>query len=208
MNTDTKIKICGIKTLADADCLNTYKPDYTGFVFWAHSHRYLDLDEAWRLRERLDDSIKSAGVYVDEDINIVAEAARRRIIDVIQLHGHEDNEYIRKIKDITGLPVIKAIKIEGSDSLKNVDHLDADYILFDSGMGSGKTFDWQSIKVNISKPYFIAGGINAENVENAIDIFKPFGVDLSSSVETDKKKDPDKIRQVIQAVRQKGQVHE
>lgn len=200
----TKIKICGIKSLADVECLNTYKPDYTGFVFWPHSHRYLTLDEAWCLREKLDSSILSAGVYVDEDMDKVIEAARRNIINVIQLHGKEDNEYIKKVKDITGLPVIKAIKIEGENSLENCDKLDADYILFDSGMGSGKTFDWQSLKVSINKPYFIAGGINAENVENAIDIFSPYGVDLSSSVETDKVKDPEKIRQVIQAVRQKG----
>lgn len=203
----TKIKICGIRTIADADCLNRCRPDYTGFVFWPHSHRYLELATAAKLRERLEDGISTVGVYVDEDIARIAEAAEQQIINVVQLHGHEDNDYIRRVKDRTGLPVIKAVRIAGS----RADYAGfpaADYLLFDSGMGSGRAFDWQRLKVRTDKPFFIAGGISTKNVAAVMDIFAPFGVDLSSSVEMDGQKDPEKIRRVVEAVREKGKANE
>ena len=226
----TKIKICGLRRSEDIEYVNEYLPDYIGFIFWPKSHRYLSFEAAKVLKDKLDKRIKAVGVFVDEDIDKVIKAANDDVFDIVQLHGDEDAEYIRRVKEATGKPVIKAIKIKNeeinsvveSDNRKDASTCEkidnvvidnnvinekekvedvADYLLIDSGMGSGKTFDWTKKFDFGDKPFFIAGGIDAGNIKEAEDIFKPYGIDLSSSVETDKVKDPEKIRQVIEAIR-------
>lgn len=196
-----KIKICGLSRECDIDYVNLYKPDYMGFIFWEKSHRYVNCCRAEYLRQKLDYGITPVGVFVDESVAEIIKLVRAEIIDVVQLHGNESESDIRMIHDATGVRVIKAVKVVSGDEVSKWDNSEADYILLDSGMGSGKTFDWNTKFDRPQKPFFLAGGINNQNVKMAVDIFSPFCIDLSSSVETDKLKDPDKIRDIIQTIR-------
>lgn len=202
-NCGTKIKICGMFRECDIDYVNQYKPDYIGFIFWDRSHRYVDFDTAAALRTRLDKDIKAVGVFVDADIDAVINAANSDIIDLIQLHGSEDESYVRAVRAKTGKPVIKAVKIVTGEEIARWNESEADYLLLDSGMGTGKTFDWNKASVRPDKPFFLAGGIGADNICEAEALFKPYAVDLSSSVETDRVKDPVKIEAVISAIRKR-----
>lgn len=195
----SKIKICGLFRDEDIGYVNKYKPDYIGFIFWKKSHRYVDKEKAAALKGILDRDIKAVGVFVDEDPEVILELAGDGIIDLIQLHGSEDTSYIEYIKQQSGLPVIKAVRIVTGNEIEVFDKSDADYLLLDAGKGEGKTFDW-SVAQRPQKPFFIAGGINHENLAAAISFFRPYCVDLSSSVETRKVKDEEKIRRVMQLV--------
>lgn len=196
-----KLKICGLYRDIDISYVNHDKPDYIGFIFWPKSHRYVTAESAGALKKMLDPAIKAVGVFVDEDPEIILSIAAAGIIDVIQLHGGETEDTVKYIKEQSGLPVIKAVKMQtGTEHDKWADSC-ADYLLLDSGMGTGKPFDWSSAKTRPKKPFFLAGGINDTNVQEAIRLFHPYAVDLSSSVETDKKKAPEKIAKVVRAVR-------
>lgn len=165
-----KVKICGIKTLEEIGYCNELLPDFIGFVF-AKSKRQVSIMQAEYLKSQLDKRIKAVGVFVNEDIDIILAITKRNIIDLIQLHGNETNEYIEKLKKQTNLPIIKA-----NDSFTN-----ADYVLFDNiEPGSGKEWDFKSIKSD--KYFFIAGGLNINNVKEAIKL-NPYAVDVSSGVE-------------------------
>lgn len=198
---NAKIKICGLYRECDIDYVNQYKPDYIGFIFWPKSHRYVTSDLATTLKARLDKNIQAVGVFVDEDKDVIVKIAKNGIIDVVQLHGNETEADVRYIKEQTGKQVIKAVKIVTGEELKAWEDSEVDYLLLDSGMGTGKTFDWSKADRRPEKPFFLAGGIGAENVRQAVEVFKPYAVDLSSSVETERKKDPEKIKAVIQALR-------
>ena len=196
-----KIKICGLKRLEDIEIVNRYKPDYIGFVF-ADSKRKVMHDLASEMKQNLDSSIKSVGVFVDEDIDEIIRLYEDGTIDIAQLHGLEDEEYIRRLKQKSNyqLEIINAIEMSDEKDLKDYDNSLADYLLLDSGKGSGKTFDWRLIRKDLKKEFFLAGGLNAENISNAIEEFDPYAVDLSSSVETDGYKDELKIKKVMEAV--------
>lgn len=184
----TKIKICGIKRLEDIEYVNIAKPDYIGFVF-AKSKRQIDIKTAKVLKEKLDKNILAVGVFVNEDIKTILDIVKENIIDLIQLHGNEDDDYILKLKEETTLPIIKAYR----------DSNYSDYSLFDNkNPGSGEIFDWNSI--NTTKNYFLAGGIDSTNIKDALKL-NPFAVDLSSSVETDGVKDLNKIMEIVRLVR-------
>ena len=169
--------------------MNEYKPDYIGFVF-AESKRKVSPHEAAKLREKLNPDIIPVGVFVNESIENILKID---FINMIQLHGSESEEYVRELKSQTNKPVIKAGYSEA-----------ADYLLFDNPEpGSGKTFDWDTIG-EIKKPFFLAGGLNMENVAEAIQKLNPFAVDVSSGVENPEKsgfKDPEKIKEFIWRVR-------
>ncbi len=201
MPEQTKIKICGLYRAVDVNYVNQSKPDYIGFIFWPKSHRYVTMDVARTLKDALDSSIKAVGVFVDEDSETILAIVKAGIIDIVQLHGSETEETVRYIKDNSGVPVIKAVKMKNGDEHAAWADSSADFLLLDSGMGTGKPFDWSSAKTRPKKPFFLAGGINDTNVQEAIRLFRPYAVDLSSSVETDKKKDPEKIERVVSAVR-------
>lgn len=165
-----KVKICGIKTVEEIGYCNELLPDFIGFVF-AKSKRQVSIMQAEYLKSQLDKRIKAVGVFVNEDIDIILTITKRNIIDLIQLHGNETNEYIEKLKKQTNLPIIKA-----NDSFTN-----ADYVLFDNiEPGSGKEWDFKGIKSD--KYFFIAGGLNINNVKEAIKL-NPYAVDVSSGVE-------------------------
>lgn len=200
-----RIKLCGLTRREDILAVNASKPDYAGFVF-APGKRRLTRPEAQELRGLLLPEIPAVGVFVNSPIKEILSLTENRIIDLIQLHGDEDRDYMMELKSslAPGIPVIKAIRVRQAEDMKEAENLPADYLLFDTytkGLygGSGKTFDWSMIP-DIKKPWFLAGGINASNIMQAIKT-KAFCLDLSSSVETEGKKDPQKIKEIIQTVR-------
>jgi phosphoribosylanthranilate isomerase len=195
----TKIKICGLCHPQDIDYVNEAKPDYIGFVFHPKSRRNVTKEQAIFLKKKLNDEIQTVGVFVDKEIEEVAELANKRIIDLIQLHGKEDVAYINTLRQMTDTPVIKAFKA-GTASQKDINLFPADYYLIDSGQGTGKTFNWNLIP-KMEKPWFLAGGISIENVEDAIKTLHPYAVDFSSSVETNGAKDRDKILEIVRRIR-------
>ena len=196
-----KIKICGLKRLDDIEIVNKYKPDYIGFVF-ADSKRKVTSDLACKMKKNLDSSIKSVGVFVDEDIDVIIKLYDEGIIDIAQLHGLENEEYIKKLEQKSNyqLEIINAIEMSDEKDLKEYDNSLADYLLLDSGKGSGKTFDWRLIRKDLKKEFFLAGGLNSKNISKAIEEFNPYAVDLSSGVETDGYKDELKIKEVMEEV--------
>ena len=202
----TKIKICGLKRKEDIEYVNELKPDYIGFVF-ANSKRKVDKDTAKELKKLLDNDIMSVGVFVDEDIDFVAELVKDKVIDVIQLHGREDENYIStlKAKLDDDAQIIKAVKVKSIEDIINSKKFDVDFLLLDTyaenvAGGSGKEFDKTLIPEDMGD-YFLAGGLNETNLEKTIATYNPFAVDLSSGVETDGVKDRDKIKRVIEIVK-------
>ena len=189
----TKIKFCGLKSLDDIYYANELLPEYVGFVFVPKSKRYITPAQAEKLRAALSEKICAVGVFVNENLANVAELLNAGIIDAAQLHGNEDDDYIKILRGLSNKPIIKAFQIHSSLQSS------ADFILIDSGAG-GKVFDWNLIK-NLRREYFLAGGLNPENVGDAIKILNPFAVDVSSGIETDGKKDFDKMTSFIKAVR-------
>ena len=196
-----KIKICGLKRLEDVEIVNKYKPDFVGFVF-ADSKRKVTPDLARQMKQNLDDSIQSVGVFVDAAIDEILEIHKRGIIDMAQLHGSESDEYIEELKKKSNcqLKIINAIEMDDEKDLLEYDNSTADYLLFDSGKGSGKTFDWRLIRKDLKKEFFLAGGLNYQNISRAINEFDPYAIDLSSSVETNGYKDELKIKKVMEAM--------
>ena len=196
-----KIKICGLKRLEDIEIVNKYEPDYIGFVF-ADSKRKVSHDLASKMKKNLDSSIKSVGVFVDAEIEEILKLYDEGIIDIVQLHGSESEEYIKILKQKSNyqLEIINAIEMSGEKNLLDYDDSLADYLLLDSGKGSGKTFDWRLIRKDLKKEFFLAGGLNAENIAEAIAEFNPYAIDLSSSVEIDGYKDELKIKEVMEAL--------
>ena len=205
-----KIKICGMRRSEDIEMANRYKPDYIGFVF-ADSPRKVSYDQAKELSELLSDDIVPVGVFVNEHMKLIVDLFKDGIIEMAQLHGDEDEKYIRNLKDKsieeTGkqIPVINAIEIKDgadyNDELLKWRDSASDYFILDSGKGSGKTFDWSLIDKEsefFKNSIFLAGGLNSENLALAIEEFNPFAVDLSSSVETDGFKDEEKIKEIIE----------
>ncbi len=195
-----KVKFCGIKRIEDIDICNELKLDYIGFVFYDKSKRYIKPIDAKVLKGNLDKNILAVGVFVNEEINKIVEIVNEGIIDLVQLHGDEDDEYIRHLKEKTKAPTIKALKILSKNDILEANESIADYVLLDSGAGTGITFDWELIK-GINRDYFLAGGLDANNVAEAIETLNPFAVDVSSGIETDGSKDRNKMFKFIGKVR-------
>lgn len=196
----TKIKLCGLSRIQDIEAANSLKPDYIGFVFAAKSKRRVTHLQAAELKSKLNPDTKAVGVFLNDDLDMVASMMNLGIVDVVQLHGSEDEEYLKKLRIITDKPVIKAFIINSAEDVKRAEESTADYILLDGGKGSGKAFDWSLLK-NIKRPYFLAGGLNPENAADAVASLKPFAVDVSTGIETDGVKDAKKMTAFVSAVR-------
>lgn len=202
-----KVKICGIKTLQDVEFVNRQKPDFTGFVFYSLSKRYVSLITARSLKAKLNKKIKSIGVFVNAPPEEIAAAAELGIINIVQLHGDETNAYIAELRKICTLPIIKAVRVREEADIKKAAFYNCEYFLFDtystaSYGGTGRQFDTQLLKgVKINKPYFLAGGLNAGNVRSALKGLKPYAVDVSGGVETGGSKDEIKIKNFIKQVK-------
>lgn len=197
----TKIKLCGLQSLNDVTAANAVQPDYIGFVFAKTSKRFVTPQTAEQLRKKLDRKIAVVGVFVNEPVEIVAALLNKGIIDMAQLHGNESEEYITFLRKKTDKKLIKAFSINEAKNLQAAYACSADYILLDSGSGgTGKSFDW-SILQDFGRPYFLAGGLNINNVSEAVSRLHPYAVDVSSGVETDGRKDDVKMAAFVNAVR-------
>ena len=209
-NTMTRIKICGICRAEDVDAVNIAMPDFVGFVF-APSRRRIDVKTAVMLKERLDGRIEAVGVFVNQEISFISQLHKNGIIDIAQLHGNEDDEYMSELKDSCDCKIIKTHALPPlpsqplSPTTSPLSPPPPDYLLFDTasehGGGSGKTFDWDLLKDYSGLPYFLAGGLTALNVGLAIQTLAPYAVDISSGVETDGVKDAVKIIEFVKIVR-------
>lgn len=198
----TKIKLCGLKRACDIVWANELKPDYIGFVFAKQSRRYVEPEEAGKLKAMLHESIKAVGVFVDEKPEVVAELVKRGIIDAVQLHGCEDEVFLAQLRKMTHVPVFQAFRIQTGEDVQRAEKSSADRILLDAGAGCGETFDWKLLQ-NINRPYFLAGGLTPENVADAIERLEPYGVDASSSLETEGVKEKKQMAAFVEAVRGK-----
>lgn len=198
-----KIKLCGMFRDCDIDYVNEAQPDYIGFIaMFPKSHRNIDLETALRLKRRLLPSIKSVAVSVNAPVKRLAEFANSGAVELLQLHGGENAEYISELRKLTNAPLIKAIKVTSFEDIEKAQTLDVDFLLLDSGTGSGKAFDHSLVnRARITKPFFLAGGLTPENVRAAALNVKPYGVDMSSGIETDNAKDKEKILAAVRAAR-------
>lgn len=197
----SKIKLCGLRRIEDIEYANTLAIDYIGFIFAKSSKRYVNPEQAEILRKRLNTGITPVGVFVDEEVERIVDLIGRNIIAAVQLHGNEDEEYIATLRKRTDCPIIKAFRVKSKADIEAANHSATDYVLLDSGSGSGEIFDWSLIK-EMKRPYFLAGGLTCENVGTAIAELHPFAVDASSSLETDGFKDKEKMVAFVNAVRQ------
>ena len=211
----TKIKICGLKRKEDIEIVNEFLPDYAGFVInFPKSKRGISSIEATELSRSLNrEKIKAVGVFVDEPLESVAELLNDGTLDYAQLHGNEDEEYIKNLRNLVKKEnfIIKAFKAEDLESLRKAKESTADFLLLDKGQGTGETFDWSVLETSEGKEifneiktkgkWFLAGGLNEENLKAAISKLKPWCVDLSSGAETNGFKDKEKVKRLIEITR-------
>ena len=200
----------------DIEYANRVKPDLVGFIF-ANTRRKISAAQAKQFREALDAEIPAVGVFVNEDISVIVSLVQDGCIDMIQLHGEEDADYIRRLREICGVPVIKAVKVQTVEQIRQAAALPVDYLLLDTyrkGVlgGTGEAFDWELLREAkaaagdtaegelFGKPYFLAGGLHAGNLREAAALGS-YGLDVSSGIETEGSKDFDKMVEVVNIVR-------
>lgn len=203
-----KIKICGLKREEDMHIVNTYLPDYAGFVF-AKSPRQVTVRQAKYLHSLLDSRITLVGVFVNEEPEAIVRLLKQGIIGAAQLHGDEDGAYIRRLRKLMAdAVIIKAVRVQCREQILQAQQLDCDYLLLDTfskGVygGSGRQFDKKLIPA-LEKPYFLAGGLSVGNIAENLSKCSPYAVDISSAVETDGYKDEEKIKAFVERVRNYG----
>ncbi|HBQ45944.1 MAG TPA: N-(5'-phosphoribosyl)anthranilate isomerase [Ruminococcaceae bacterium] len=202
-----KVKLCGIRRPEDVAYLNEFRPDYAGFVF-AGTRRRIAPETAAALVRKLDAHIRKVGVFVDEPAASIARTVRLAGLDVVQLHGDESAEAIAKLRSLLpGVEIWKAVRVRDRLSIPRALKLGADKLLLDGYSGSehggtGKKADWNLIReANLSVPYFLAGGLNSGNISAAVEELSPYGVDISSGIETGGVKDRAKIEQIMKILR-------
>lgn len=212
-----KIKLCGMMKPCDIEYANQVKPDFVGFIF-ANTRRKISAAQAKEFREALDAEIPAVGVFVNEDISVITSLVQDGCIDMIQLHGEEDADYIRRLREVCDAPVIKAVKVQTVEQIRQAAELPVDYLLLDTyrkGVlgGTGEAFDWELLREAkavardtaegelFGKPYFLAGGLHAGNLREAAALGS-YGLDVSSGIETDGSKDFHKMVEVVNIVRE------
>ena len=200
----------------DIEYANRVKPDFVGFIF-ANTRRKISAAQAKQFREALDAEIPAVGVFVNEDISVITSLVQNGCIDLIQLHGEEDADYIRRLREVCDVPVIKAVKVQTVEQIRQAAALPVDYLLLDTyrkGVlgGTGEAFDWELLREAkaaagdtaegelFRKPYFLAGGLHAGNLREAAALGS-YGLDVSSGIETDGSKDFTKMVEVMELVR-------
>lgn len=199
-----KIKLCGMMREQDIQNANVAMPDYVGFVF-ANTKRNIRFETAKQFRAMLDPAIEAVGVFVNEKEETIASLLNEGIIDIAQLHGQETIAYMQHLRKLTDKPLWKAIKVQSAQDIIGGMALPADGFLLDTfkaGIlgGSGEQFNWNLLAA-ATKPYFLAGGIDSSNIEEAM-AHKPYGIDVSSGIETNGKKDAAKMKKIVELVRQ------
>ena len=191
----TKVKICGLSTKEAVKTAVSAGADYIGFVF-APSKRQVTVEQAIELAKFIPSHIQKVGVFVSPSRAELLEAVDKVGLDFVQVHG----QVVDKLFENLPCGSIQAVQVDGDGHVPNSQ---ADYLLFDAPVaGSGQTFDWGQLDTTgLAQPFFIAGGLNEDNVARAIQHFSPFAVDVSSGVETDGQKDHEKIRRFIERVK-------
>lgn len=202
----SRIKICGLKRPEDIRAVNEAKPDYCGFVIEVpKSSRCVSREQVRELTAGLDSAVQAVGVFVNAPVELPAQLLNEGTIAIAQLHGREDEAYIRALRKMTAKPLIRAFSVRTAEDVERACRSSADYILLDQGNGgTGKTFDWALVP-EMTRPFFLAGGLGVDNLQQAIRQLNPWAVDLSSSLETEGKKDPKKIKAAVEIVRQMKQ---
>lgn len=201
-----KIKMCGLRRPDDIIYANECLPDYIGFVF-AESRRKVSGEEAKNLGAQLEPFIKKVGVFVNEPVRSLITISEQAGLDIIQLHGDEGEDYIKEVKHETGKELWKAVRVRTVKDIQEAQRLPADKLLLDSFSedsygGTGKVMDFAVLdQADIRKPYFIAGGLTVENLPEILKKAEPYGIDISSGIETEGVKDREKMLKVIQCVR-------
>ena len=215
-----KVKMCGISKVETIPAVVEAKPDYMGLVF-ASSKRQVTVDQAKTLVEELhkqytkrynngaeqsnDDEIKTVGVFVNETLENLVSIAKEANLDAVQLHGDEDEAFIQSLKERTNVEVWKAVQIRSAADAEVWIDSSADMLLFDAYHkdergGTGEVFDWTSLD-EFERPFMLAGGIDGTNVARAIRTVRPYGIDISSGIETNGVKDDEKIKAFTNIVR-------
>lgn len=212
-----KVKLCGMTREADLDAVVAAQPDYVGFVVdFPRSRRSVSperlVELVVHLRQRegergcgSSERIAAVGVFVDEPPERLAEVVRRAALDAVQLHGHEDEAYLAELRGLlpAGTLVIQAFRVREPADVARAEASAADLVLLDNGQGTGERFDWSLVR-GVRRPFLLAGGLTPENLPEAVRELRPFGVDLSSGLETDGLKDHAKIAAAVRAVRAVG----
>lgn len=198
----SKIKICGLKRQEDIWAVNEAKPDFCGFVIEVpKSSRCVSREQVRELTAGLHAEILPVGVFVNAPVELPARLLNEGTLAIAQLHGKEDESYIRSLRALTDKPLIQAFSVRTAEDITRACESTADYILLDQGSGgTGKTFDWSLVQ-EMKRPFFLAGGLSVDNLEQAVRELNPWAVDLSSSLEVDGKKDADRIRRAVEIVR-------
>ena len=197
-----KVKICGLTRLEEVDFANKLLPDYVGFIFAERSRRRISLKTAEEFKRSLHSSISAVGVFVNAPASEVVNCVKQKIIDVVQLHGAENPEYVSSLKNLLGdVTIIKAHRVDSCGDCRSANESNADFVLLDNGNGgTGQAFNWDFVS-EIKRPYFLAGGLSPENIGIALSRLKPYCVDVSSGVETNGVKDFHKMESVVKLVR-------
>ena len=196
-----KIKLCGLTRPCDIEAVNELQPDYIGFVFAKKSRRYVSPEKAEELKAMLAPGIQAVGVFVNEEPEQIVSLLEAGTIDVAQLHGQEGEREIRRLRELTDHPLIQAFRIDTEQDVERANASTADYVLLDSGAGgTGTVFDWDLLRA-IRRPYFLAGGLDTENLGTVKAKLNPYGVDVSSGIETGGYKDKEKMTAFVAAAR-------
>lgn len=196
-----KVKICGLSRPEDIDSANQLLPDYIGFVFAPRSRRFILPQTAASLCQKLNRQIRPVGVFVNEPLSSLEAILNRVPLDLIQLHGSEDNTYLSRIRQLTDCPLIQAFALQTAADCEKAMASSADFLLLDGvSAGSGVPFDW-NLLTGINRPYFLAGGLSPDTLADALLKNSPFAVDVSSGVETNGKKDYHKMKAFIETAR-------
>lgn len=199
-----RIKICGLRRPEDVLGINALDVNDAGFVF-AKSPRQIDESRAGRLRQLLRSDIDAVGVFVNERPAFIKRLVSQGIIQKVQLHGDEDEAYIKGLKEGMDCPVIKAVRVRDSETVDKAQRLGADMLLLDTYVkgqrgGSGQTFDLRQVPP-LKLGWYMAGGLTPENIFERLEKIQPYGVDVSSGVEKDGYKDINKVKEFVKKVR-------
>lgn len=196
-----KIKICGLSRREDIEAVNKFKPEFCGFIInFPKSRRSVTVEQLKNLTSALSPDVTPVGVFVDEREEVVAGLLNGGVIKAAQLHGHENEDYIKKLRSLTSHPIWQAFQIHSADDVSKAEESSADFVILDSGQGSGKQFDW-SLLERVTRPFGLAGGINLSNLGVALSTNAEL-IDISGGVETDGVKDADKIKKITEEIRQ------
>lgn len=214
-----RVKLCGMSREEDVRSVAQTRPDMCGFIVdFPQSHRSVSVERLTELCELLDEEdakvaarmatsgnpvnlhpIWRVGVFVDEPLDSLIRIVTNGSVDLVQLHGNESNAYISELRHRTRVGTIQAFRVRGSEDVSRAEGSSADMILLDSGQGSGRVFDWGDVS-RVHRPFILAGGLTPETIGKALTEVHPWGVDMSSGIETDKLKDPAKIAAAVDEV--------